>query len=274
MEAAKTIKMYPVSDHVKQNQDTGFVCLYRSIKKHWLWQSSRKKTKFEAWVDLILLANHDPYKEPIGYDLIELKKGQILTSQDKLSKEWFWDRSAVRGFLAQLQKDRMISLNVTSKFTIITICNYASYNDLRPTKRQPANNGTTSSQHIQPLEPLSNNSTPPPKPVYKFSHNGFFDRQLSANAGQPELDKYQKLVEFLHAKDEEGEYVFSNVLAIKKQISFKDYLTLKETEKAYKHRSLKEVLESMENKAGVEKKYKNVFLTANNWLKNDFNDKK
>jgi hypothetical protein len=268
MEPAKEIKMYPVNDHEKENKKTGFVPIYRSLKNHWLWKASRKKSKLEAWLDLLLLANHDPYKEPFGNDLILLKEGQILTSQDKLSKEWYWDRSAVRGFLAQLQKDRMISINVTTKFTIITICKYGVYKDIRPTKQQQNNNSSTTKQHIQPLEPLELSSTPPKQ--WRFSHNGFFDRQLEKHAGEPELDRYQKLVEFLHEKDEEGKLKFENVLALKKQISFLDYKQLKATESEYNQRTLKAVLESMENTEGLTKKYKNVYLTANNWLQTEF----
>lgn len=190
MEPAKEIKMYPVSDHAKQNQKTGFVALYRSIKNHWVWKASGKKSKFEAWVDLLLLANHDPNKEPVGYDLIELGRGQILTSQDKLSKEWRWDRSAVRGFLHQLHTDRMIDINVTNKFTIITICNYWIYNDVRPTKRQQNNSDPTAEQHIQPLEPLEplGSSLPPPtsnKSFKQWTDKDFID----------EIAKYKDLYE-------------------------------------------------------------------------------
>jgi hypothetical protein len=267
MQAAKTINLYPESESLKKNQASGFVCLYRSVKNHWLWKSSRVKTKFEAWVDLILLANHDPYKEPVGHDLIELKKGQVLTSQEKLSKEWFWDRSAVRGFLKQLQQDRMISVKVTVKFTVITICNYSSYNDLRPTKQHQLNINSTSTQHIQPLEPLKNYSTPPQE--FKFSHNGFFDKQIEKNAGKAQLDKYQKLVEYLHTRDDEGDYMFENVLSIKKQISFLDYTQLKEVEKSSK-RTLKTVLEGIENYDKGKKPYKNLFMAAKHWLEKDF----
>ncbi len=102
-----------------------------------------------------------------------------------------------------------------------------------------------------------------------FSHEGFFDRQIENNAGRPEIAKYQKLVEFLHGKDEDGKTKFSNVLSLPKQISYADYLKLKEVESGTS-RTLSEVLNDMENKVDLKKKYENVYLTANNWLKNEF----
>jgi hypothetical protein len=154
MQTAKEINLYPISDSVKENKDMGFICLYRSIREHWIWKESRVKSKFEAWVDLLIRASHDDQKEPVGMDLIVINRGQVLTSQLQLSIDWKWDRSRVRLFLGMLTKDRMIAVKPTTKYTIITICNYESYQSKRPTKQQQANNKPTTKQHIQPLEPL------------------------------------------------------------------------------------------------------------------------
>lgn len=266
MQPAKEVKLYPV-DKSKENLYAGYVALFRSIKNHWLWKESRVKTHFEAWVDLLLRASHNDQKEPVGVDFITVKRGQVLTSQLQLSKEWFWSRKKVNHFLMVLQKDGMLVVNASSKWSMITICNYATYQNTGTSKEHQRNIKRTSKEHIQPLEPLNNNSTPP---KFRFSHHGFFDRQIEANEGQPELGRYQKLVEFLHEQDEDGQQKFKNVLSVDKQISFKDYLKLKQTEKEYGLRTLKEVLESMENKKDLKKDYSNVFLTANAWLKKEF----
>lgn len=159
MSAATPIKMYPIindnqKSDIQENAQTGHVKIYRSLKKHWLWKASRKKSKLEAWLDLLMLAAYEDTKEPFGYDLIMLKRGQLLTSQDKLSKEWLWDRSAVRLFLNQLEDDGMIQVNTTAKYTMITICKYVSYHSLQPSKQQVDNNKPTSKQHIQESKEL------------------------------------------------------------------------------------------------------------------------
>ena len=35
----------------------GFISLHRELQDHWLWHSE-KFTKAQAWVDLLMLANH------------------------------------------------------------------------------------------------------------------------------------------------------------------------------------------------------------------------
>lgn len=171
-----TNMLYPVNDRVpvvkdvKTNYGTGHVKIYRSLKEHWLWKASKKKTKLEAWLDLLMLAAFEDTKEPFGYDLIMLKRGQILTSQDKLSKAWLWDRSAVRLFLQQLELDAMIVAKSTSKYTMITICNYASYHERQPSKQQVDNNKTTSKQHIEERKELEEDvlgDKPPKQKTFK-----------------------------------------------------------------------------------------------------------
>lgn len=106
--------------------------------------------------------------------------------------------------------------------------------------------------------------------AHRFTHNGFFDRQLAANQGEPELDKYQRLVEYLHEQDEEGKYKFANILTLPKQMSFRDYLELKKVERESQGRTLKQILENMENKKSLAREYSNVYLTAKNWLRQNY----
>jgi hypothetical protein len=129
------------------NYTTGYIKLFRSIKKHWLWKESRKKTPFEAWMDLMLRACHSDLKEPIGPDFIVVKRGQILTSQLKLSKDWMWSRKAVTFFLRALERDNMVDIKCTNKWSMITICNYATYQDFGTTKEQQKNIKRTSKEH-------------------------------------------------------------------------------------------------------------------------------
>ncbi len=129
-----------------ENYKSGYIKLFRSFKNHWIWEKGRKRTKTEAFLDLLLMASHSGSKEPIGFDLIHINKGQILTSQDKLCKSWLWDRGAVRSFLKMLEKDGILSQQATSKYTVITICNYASYQDLQPSKKQNQANRTPTTQ--------------------------------------------------------------------------------------------------------------------------------
>lgn len=132
-----------------ENFNTGYIKAYRSIKSHWIYQPERPRTWEEAWIDLLMMASHTNSKKTIGWDLIDIQRGQILTSQEKLSKEWIWDRNSVRNFLRLLEKDSMIILETTSKFTKITICQYARYQESLPTTNQRSTS-TTPTTNQQP----------------------------------------------------------------------------------------------------------------------------
>lgn len=127
---------------------SGWICLHRQIKSHWLWPGvkGRRYSKFEAWVYLLLSANHQARKIDIGSKLIIVGRGQLLTSQAALARRWSWHRETVSQFLYQLKADEMLGIE-TSKhtstgFTLLTICNYSKYqggkeqaSDIQPTSK-------------------------------------------------------------------------------------------------------------------------------------------
>jgi hypothetical protein len=132
-----------------ENYRTGYIKIFRSIKTHWLYEKNRKRTKLEAWYDLLLRASHCAEKETVGYDFIEVFRGQILTSQEGLAKDWRWDRSAVRSFINSLHRDQMLTIKSTNTYTMLTICNYECYQgnspSLSPTNQhQPITHSTHS----------------------------------------------------------------------------------------------------------------------------------
>jgi hypothetical protein len=125
----------------------GFIAMYRSVMDHWIWEKGRARTKTEAWLYLLLSARYSNSKDAVGYSLISLQSGQLLTSQKKLSEDWRWGREAVRSFLKMLEDDQMITIKTTKKYTIITICNYDSYQGRKPTNLHQKTNKPTSTRH-------------------------------------------------------------------------------------------------------------------------------
>lgn len=117
------------------NIKTGWISLYRSIRNHWLWPTN-KYSHFEAWVFLLLEANHANSKMYFDGSLITIHRGQIITSLTKLSLQWKWSREKVKRYLKSLEDDKMITLLTTQKMTQIIICNYASYQDNLATEKQ------------------------------------------------------------------------------------------------------------------------------------------
>ena len=104
----------------------GWISLYRSIQDHWLWQE-KPFSKAQAWLDLLLSANHKEAKILMDNTLIKLEKGSFFTSELKLADRWGWSKKKVRNFLELLSNDNMIVKESTKKGTKITIVNYNVY---------------------------------------------------------------------------------------------------------------------------------------------------
>jgi len=56
--------------------------------------------------------------------LIELDRGQFVTSLRKLSERWGWSRDTVRRFLTLLQSDGMIEVFCDTTKTVVTVANW------------------------------------------------------------------------------------------------------------------------------------------------------
>lgn len=125
----------------------GWVSLHRSITKHWLWECE-EFSKSQAWIDLILHACHKPNSLMIKGKLYKLERGQQSRSMLTLSKQWKWSRGKVKRFLDALATDSMIEQQTDINTTIITICNYNSFQD-GDTTNGTADDTTNGHQTIQ-----------------------------------------------------------------------------------------------------------------------------
>ena len=123
----------------------GWISLHRKILENPILNRSRVYSNFEAWIWLLLKANHKDNKFMLGSELIKVKKGSMITSQKKLCRQFRWGNSKLRSFLKVLQKDKMILLKTNTQSTHITICNYDTYQEnqiadkLKTNRKQTAN---------------------------------------------------------------------------------------------------------------------------------------
>jgi len=111
----------------------GWISLHRQIWDNWVWKE-KPFSKGQAWVDLLLMANHEDKKALIGNKLITVKRGSHITSIRKLCDRWGWSNTKVRSFLSLLEQDGMIDVKSDTKKTTLTIVNYSDYQDMNTTK--------------------------------------------------------------------------------------------------------------------------------------------
>lgn len=118
----------------------GWISLYRKSFGNFLYQEKRPHTRREAWEDILLLVNHRPGKVLVHGELIDCGIGQSVMSIQSWAKQFRWSRQQVRSFFNLLESEKMITTKGLHKTTILTVCNYETYQELQPTDNQQITN--------------------------------------------------------------------------------------------------------------------------------------
>lgn len=124
----------------------GWVKLHRSLAENELW-TAEPFTYGQAWVDLLIHANHYPRTIFIRSIEVDLGRGQLGWSEVTMSKRWKWSRGKVRRYLGMLEKRGMIEQQKTQVTTVVSICNYSNYQDKKQQDEQD-----TEQQSEQPTD--------------------------------------------------------------------------------------------------------------------------
>ena len=111
----------------------GWISIYRQIQDNWIWESKEPFDKRSAWIDLLLMVNHDKQKIKFDNELIEVEKGQTITSIKHLAEKWKWSRHKVSDFLNLLEQDTMLVQVRDNKKTLISIENYEKFQTQKKT---------------------------------------------------------------------------------------------------------------------------------------------
>ena len=126
----------------------GWIKLHRKIQDNPLW-TCEPFTRGQAWVDLLLLANHEYgffFKRGVK---IEVSRGQVGVSEVGLSDRWKWSRSKVRKFLNDLKKEQQIEIVKSNVSQIVTLINYAEYQQKEQQHEQQKDSRKTAERHKQ-----------------------------------------------------------------------------------------------------------------------------
>ena len=98
----------------------GWIKLYRKFSE---WEWFNVSEMVHLFIYLLLNAN----REDGTWRGVEIKRGQILTGLESLHKVTGISIRTIRTCLDRLQTTREIDRQTTNKYSIITICNYESY---------------------------------------------------------------------------------------------------------------------------------------------------
>ena len=125
----------------------GWIKIHRKMLE-WEWYSdSNVKAVF---LHLLLTAN----REPKRWQGIEVKRGQVVTGRNKLSKTLNISEQTIRTCINKLKSTNEITIKSTNRFTIITIINFDTYQSTtQPTNQQ---NDQQANQQLTNNQPTTN----------------------------------------------------------------------------------------------------------------------
>ena len=106
----------------------GWIKIHRQIQNCLIWDD-KPFNMASAWIDLLLLANHEDKETIFDKKPILVKRGQRITSVRELSARWGWGKDKTLRFLRLLESEKMIVKESDSRRTLLTIVNYGIYQD-------------------------------------------------------------------------------------------------------------------------------------------------
>jgi hypothetical protein len=119
----------------------GWIKLHRKLIE---WEWFHQPEMLLVFIYLLLKANH----QDGTWQGIPVKKGQLITGRKRLSEETGLSEQKIRGCLKRLKSTSDITIKPTNRFSLITICNYCTYQPDTIVINQPINQ--------PPNQPLTN----------------------------------------------------------------------------------------------------------------------
>jgi hypothetical protein len=127
----------------------GFVRLHRRFLE-WEWYDDIvTKTVF---IHLLLTASYREYK----WQGITIKPGQVVTSYSALAKKLNLGVRQVRTAIEHLKSTNELTSESTSKYTVVTIVNWAKYQSLHEEPTSKTTNKVTNDRQATDKQPTSN----------------------------------------------------------------------------------------------------------------------
>lgn len=115
----------------------GWIKLHRSIQESEVFDDGEPYTRRDAWIWILMNANIKDNVTYHGFNQIEIKRGQLITSIRSLSVAWnrslAWCMKTVDLFCA----NEMLEKARTPGGTLLTVVNYGFYQDMDTEVRTP-----------------------------------------------------------------------------------------------------------------------------------------
>lgn len=127
--------------------DNGWIKLHRKFLE-WEWYCDSNTMRL--FIHLMIRANH----KLKSWKGITIKPGQVITGRKKLSEELCLSEQSIRTSLNRLKSTNEITIESTNKYSLITLCNYDSYQSINTETNQQ--NNQQLNQQLTNKQPTTN----------------------------------------------------------------------------------------------------------------------
>ena len=135
--------------------DDGYIKLFRQSIDSWVF---KHQTAWKIWTWCLMKASYKERSVPIkigkGVTIVTIKEGEFIFGRNKAEEALNIDGATIWRWINKFadEKNNMVSLKVSSHYTIVTICNWAKYQNEENTSEQPLSNQLATNE-----QPLSTN---------------------------------------------------------------------------------------------------------------------
>lgn len=145
----------------------GYVKLYRKTLQSPIW-ANKNLSRFWLWC--LLKASHREYELLVGYRRVHLFPGEFFTGRKAAAKETGLSEKTIRGCLFCLTNGKQVAVKRASVGSVITICNWETYQSRQNEKGQRrASEGPAKGHKQECKEVKERNITPPTPPSDGFT---------------------------------------------------------------------------------------------------------
>ena len=144
--------------------DSGYLRLYRQLLD---WEWFDNSYMVHLWIYFLLKANYQDSK----WHGIDVPRGSFITSLDSICKDTGLTVQNIRTCINKLKSTGEITIKVTNRFSVLTVCNYNTYNvqdsDANKQTNKQTNKQLTSNQQATNKQSEEKENFPPITPLLK-----------------------------------------------------------------------------------------------------------
>lgn len=132
---------------------TGWIKLHRKLLDSPIFQNEKL---FKVFAYCLMKASHKEHTQLVGRRVVHLQKGQFVFGRKRASEELRLKESTVRDYVKLLEKLGTIDIKSDNKFSVITVVNWAVYQNDEEISDSKNDKKSTSNQHQMDNKSTSN----------------------------------------------------------------------------------------------------------------------